>query len=547
MSASLLGLNPVTLVRNNPSESRKVEQLVRTLSFLICNPNSLLQTTAAVSGGRLLSLFNDICLNQNSILCQRTAELDAELQARVGVSLPPSPDGGSNIPQHINDSSNDNTAGVSNISYYENINAFFSNISSVSATAKTIIRDHKRNIAAETLLMIIGDVECFIELAIRSPYIVRFTKQRLGVRRSSSRYNGWIIIITISCIKALIRLFLQRRNISEIILSIKAHLTNIVRSVLGHKGRRLPHSTTTTQQEMYLYGEERKVNDARLEHCNTNGVSSTSNIHYRSPGLVIPQVVVAPTIRHINGNVPSDTLKEIIKKYRNLPLSAATVRNRPHTGSASVGFTYLRNPAEYLAFFIDMFHAVHPALWAIMAYIYYPKEHFRVGGLLHSSHDYISRKPTTAPNLFPSSVSVSPLSGTLQPSWSAWRLMFAAEVITLLGSFWISSQRPPVTVMPVHDHGERNKEYTDIHTLGGSCTGPWDAAALARIHKCEGNILKWALRDPFFSVVLKDLIRENFVNGWVNRYVPLVGGMVAGQVEYFLTMQKYSFMYTNTS
>lgn len=65
----------------------------------------------------------------------------------------------------------------------------------------------------------------------------------------------------------------------------------------------------------------------------------------------------------------------------------------------------------------------------------------------------------------------------------------------------------------------------------------------ARQQHAMRNLLYSLLRDPFFSVVLKQSISRYLVHGWVNK-IPLLGGLVGFQVAYFLSMQHFSFLYS---
>ncbi|KAG5509109.1 hypothetical protein JKF63_06118 [Porcisia hertigi] len=64
-----------------------------------------------------------------------------------------------------------------------------------------------------------------------------------------------------------------------------------------------------------------------------------------------------------------------------------------------------------------------------------------------------------------------------------------------------------------------------------------------RVQHALRNAFHNVIRDPFFTVVLKQLINQHFLRGFINR-IPLLGACISFYVSHFVLMQHYSFLYT---
>lgn len=123
--------------------------------------------------------------------------------------------------------------------------------------------------------------------------------------------------------------------------------------------------------------------------------------------------------------------------------------------------------------------------------------------------------------------SLRPLLWVLLPwrTWKSWRIMAAAEVAACALSYAAQRGRAPVIA---------DASLED------------DVASLEESNRSSArfaNLAYLLARDPFFSIALKQSIKNKLVNGCINK-VPLLGGLVAAQTQYCLTMQESSVLYS---
>ncbi|CUG90778.1 peroxisomal membrane protein (Pex16), putative [Bodo saltans] len=143
---------------------------------------------------------------------------------------------------------------------------------------------------------------------------------------------------------------------------------------------------------------------------------------------------------------------------------------------------------------------------------------------------------TLPPKVAPSTV--ESLRKSLSPQWSVWRLVAAVDLVALLTSHVIRRYRIPTVI-------------ADEDTAAQSCDGveaakttPEETEDDLRISTIRQLIAMSIFRDPFFSIVLKQSIYKHFVFGRLNRWIPIIGPVIANQVQYMLSMQQHSFLYT---
>lgn len=193
-------------------------------------------------------------------------------------------------------------------------------------------------------------------------------------------------------------------------------------------------------------------------------------------------------------------------------------------------------------------------------------------------------------------------SGTLFPSVKWWGILAGLDLLVVLISRYIRAHRIPVVYMSdpaasqllirdieynINSSNNSNTNHDNIvdddddgSDGGGSCssneeeeeqetamagdinnsagirnvttaaTGPNVTTVPAvvsrdslRLQHAMRNLGYTFLRDPFFTIVLKQFIYDHCVKGFINR-VPLLGSLIAFQVGYFLSMQHYSFLHS---
>lgn len=171
---------------------------------------------------------------------------------------------------------------------------------------------------------------------------------------------------------------------------------------------------------------------------------------------------------------------------------------------------------------------------------------------------------------------------TLFSSWKWWSIFAALDALVVLVSRYIQAYRIPVVYI---DEPSASQALRRLESSGGSSgaeeeeSDPAAAAAAAqlrnggeedggaedaangpparavvsnapavvsrdslRLQQAMRNVGYTFLRDPFFTIVLKQLIHNHFIKGFLSR-IPIIGSLVGFQVGYFLAMQHYSFLY----
>ncbi|KAG5482887.1 hypothetical protein LSCM1_06922 [Leishmania martiniquensis] len=165
---------------------------------------------------------------------------------------------------------------------------------------------------------------------------------------------------------------------------------------------------------------------------------------------------------------------------------------------------------------------------------------------------------------------------TLMGSWRVWACVAGCDCLVALLARFVRSHRVPVVyikdsaesvdgsmlealleggeaVVLQGDGAEAANGFTSRST---AVTGATHARAISpamelpvvsrdhmRVQQALRNGLYNIIRDPFFTVVLKQLLYHHFIRGFVNR-IPLLGTCISFHVAHHLSMQHYSFLYT---
>lgn len=188
--------------------------------------------------------------------------------------------------------------------------------------------------------------------------------------------------------------------------------------------------------------------------------------------------------------------------------------------------------SDIAASIVDLYVLLRPLLLAASAFASFPAKRL----LLQDRFAFSAAAPT----------SVRSLKVSLSPSWGVWRLFVAADLAALLGAHLVRKYRAPIIVADGDDAMAAVAE-PELGSADAS-TAPTDATEDDKRVSAIGYTLVVSIfRDPFFSVVLKESVFRHLVDGRVNRWVPLLGPLLANQMRYWLSMQQHSFLYSMQS
>lgn len=229
------------------------------------------------------------------------------------------------------------------------------------------------------------------------------------------------------------------------------------------------------------------------------------------------------------------TLREfLVSKRRNSTISAAQDASRPEPttrlvvpkvvtqssplSGSSVGWM------DVLAVLADAYGAVRQLLLAASTYLAFPAH--RLGATAKIV-------PITAP---PSSV--RSLAVSLSPTWTVWRTFLLADLVALVASYFVQRYRRPIVV--VDDSVVVDADFSQLEPQ----LEEEDSADERRLQEAMRPLTKHVFHDPFFSVVLKGTVYRHLVDGFINRWIPLLGPLLGNQIRYMLAMQQHCYLYT---
>jgi hypothetical protein len=145
----------------------------------------------------------------------------------------------------------------------------------------------------------------------------------------------------------------------------------------------------------------------------------------------------------------------------------------------------------------------------------------------------------------------APLGKTM--TWSFWRATVAVEAAAIGASFAVKKYQPSIAQTGVTSAASSRAASPASPASQGSGIGLAerevgfprqhpivdDAVLAARLRLLSRSLL----RDPFFSLVLRDIIHRRVANGFVAKYVPLIGSIVSMMANYFLELQRLCFSF----
>lgn len=181
--------------------------------------------------------------------------------------------------------------------------------------------------------------------------------------------------------------------------------------------------------------------------------------------------------------------------------------------------------SDVAAFAVDLYVHLRSLFIAATAYSAFPVARRGAVAVYKSP-------PAAAPS------TVDSLRKSLLPQWSVWRLFAVADIGALLTSHVIRRYRIPTVIADEDTTAQAGEGYEAAKTT------PEETEDDLRISMIRQLIAMSIFRDPFFSIVLKQSIYKHFVFGRLNRWIPLIGPIIANQVQYMLSMQQHSFLYT---
>jgi hypothetical protein len=179
------------------------------------------------------------------------------------------------------------------------------------------------------------------------------------------------------------------------------------------------------------------------------------------------------------------------------------------------------------AFIVDLYVHLRSLLLSVAAFSAFPAVRNQTVAVFVPG---VSQAPTA----------IQSLRKSLVPDWGAWRLVAAGDVVALFMSHVIRRYRVPTVV--VADEEEAKHQVGD--GFESSTATVEETEDDLRISGLRQLIAMSIFRDPFFSIVIKQSIYKHLVNGRLNRWIPLIGPLIANQVLYMLAMQQHSFLYT---
>jgi hypothetical protein len=201
------------------------------------------------------------------------------------------------------------------------------------------------------------------------------------------------------------------------------------------------------------------------------------------------------------------------------------------------------SPSDYLACVLDTFLVVRPLLLAFLAARAYPAHAGGGGGEPFGGIGSLR----------------SPLRSSLLADWRVWGTVAGLEVLAAVGSFWLKAHHVPLVTAsrsastPADEARQVRPPWPEEQAASSPSSASAAAIASAaatttvesaRLQRCFDALLFSFLRDPFFSVVLKEFVHRHLVTGWISRWVPMLGWILASQTSYHLTLQHNSFLYT---
>ena len=199
---------------------------------------------------------------------------------------------------------------------------------------------------------------------------------------------------------------------------------------------------------------------------------------------------------------------------------------------------------DYVAFLVDTFHIIRAPLLAFLAQRAFtgsragPNERFGT----------VMTKPFGTGSLR------SPLKDSLLSNWRVWGSVVALEAVAAMASYWLKNHHVPLVtasrsiLSPIEasppSASNTGEPSSPTSVTASAANGEVMTVEAARLQACFDSLLFSFLRDPFFSVVLKEFVHKHFVDGFINKWIPFFGWILASQVSYLLTLQHNSFLFT---
>lgn len=180
------------------------------------------------------------------------------------------------------------------------------------------------------------------------------------------------------------------------------------------------------------------------------------------------------------------------------------------------------------AFTVDLYVHLRSILLSVTAYAAFPAAR-------NNTMSIYRPPPPTAPS------TVESIRKSLVPQWAVWRLFTFCDFTALLVSHVVRKYRVPIVIADEEEESSRRQGGDGFESSTNTVEETEDDL---RISQMRQLIAMNIFRDPFFSIVLKQSIYRHFVNGRLNRWIPIIGGVIANQVQYMLAMQQHSFLYT---
>mmetsp|Transcript_47800 Transcript_47800/g.55284 ORF Transcript_47800/g.55284 Transcript_47800/m.55284 type:complete len:384 (-) Transcript_47800:73-1224(-) len=198
--------------------------------------------------------------------------------------------------------------------------------------------------------------------------------------------------------------------------------------------------------------------------------------------------------------------------------------------------------ADTFAVIIDTYLILRPIAMATLAFRRFSPSRLHMKQTFF--HEEVSSKTPAAVR------AVMALRRSLSPEWSLWRSFFVLDVASLVIATVVRKQRAPVLVI---DQDNGTVRPASDAFCGDTDPAAWDGCSSeetaedVRITTLKNAIFYSLFREPFFTVILKDMILRHFVDGVFNRWIPILGPLLANQVRYMLSMQECSYLYTLSS
>lgn len=459
-----------------------------------------------------------------------------------------------------------------------------------AVTNEAIISTDGRRVGTTELLSFfqhaIQEVECLIELV---------------TRRYCGHQRAWNVILILTGVKCILNMCIHHQLffVSWLWDSVKLSLRRALRNLLSLPRRRRHFLRDITQGKM-LAGQRSSARGlipvgggrGALRGIVSSGSLRGSVVGPNNTRLVIPRVTSTRRHEHrhcaVAGNIDGDADGESQADYL-LRVADADEAAAQMEEEEAIPFTWI----DILAMMLDVYMLLRPLVLVASARHAFMKRTADTSGIAvpprpppppstpsPTADGGVAALPTADPMALVTKAVQATYDKTLFSNWPSWATLAGVDLLVALLAQLVRSRRVPV--VSICDDGASTPEvtYSPVSSTAGADLGLYprvngnDSADgqggngqmelntatstqviqtvnvptivsrdQQRVKQALRNSMYSFLRDPFFTVVVKQAIHDYLVTGVVSR-IPLIGSIISFQVSYFLAMQHYSFLYT---